>query len=91
MTSLLAWVLDPVLLLPGKSRVEEDNSISHSCVERCVEDEEAPIVAHRWQRTWIISTVFQGIGKPYSNLPSVLRAQKLVANVVKTASMGIST
>jgi len=50
MTSLLAWVLDAVLLLPGKSRAEEDDSISDGCVQCCVEDEEAPVVARR-QRT----------------------------------------
>ena len=47
MTSLLAWVLDAVLLLPGKSRAEEDDSISDGCVEGCVDYEEAPVVACR--------------------------------------------
>ena len=51
MTSLLAWIFDAVLLLPGKSRVEEDDSISEDCVERCVDDEIAPVVAVGGHRT----------------------------------------
>ena len=40
------------LLIPYMSRVEEDDSIIDGCVERYVEDEEAPVVPRR-QRTSI--------------------------------------